>query len=76
VALEQDRPQQASKGRSFSLMHLDHDSPSGIFLGTTMLSSFLEFGWYLLRGGTTMFPLVPIVAWRGGAGGSMTRPRK
>jgi hypothetical protein len=23
-----------------------------------------------------MFPLVPIVAWRGGAGGSMTRPRK
>jgi hypothetical protein len=47
VALEQDRPQQASKGRSFSLMNLDYDFPSRIFVCTAMLSSFLAFGWHL-----------------------------
>ena len=41
-----------------------------------MSSSFLVFV-CILRGGTTLFPLVLVVDWRGGAGGGyMTRPRK
>jgi hypothetical protein len=66
VLLEQDRPQQASKGPIFL--------PDFFLAPPCRVRSLRLVG--ILRGGTTLFPLVSIVDWRGGAGGSMTRPRK